>query len=200
MTWENNMKTINKAGVERIQDLEKIGSNIKILCKCPICGQQFEMWRSHFYRGSNGCKCSLPYSERLYSIWVNMKTRCYNPKSTGAGFYYNKGITVCSEWKNSYKEFESWALSNGYSEYLTIDRIDNSKGYYPENCRWATHKQQVENRTVAVKFTVNGNTFSAKTYSDMIGMNYKCLMDYYYRKGKQATEEMLHKILEARRI
>ena len=103
----------NKAGVEMLQILSRNGNNAIILCKCPICGQLFSMQRSHFYRGSNGCKCRLPVSKRLYSIWINIKTRCNNPNSNCSKYYYDKGITVCEEWASNYKVFESWALSSG---------------------------------------------------------------------------------------
>lgn len=80
---------------------------------------------------------------RLYRIWCNMKQRCKNPSSKDATIYAN--VTLCSEWENS-KSFAAWALSNGYTDELQIDRIDNSKGYSPSNCRWVTPMQQAQNR------------------------------------------------------
>lgn len=71
----------NKVGVEMLKVLSRNGNNAVILCRCPICRQLFSMQRSHFYRGSNGCKCKLPVSKRLYNIWINIKTRCNNPNS-----------------------------------------------------------------------------------------------------------------------
>lgn len=182
----------NKSGVIKIEELERKGTNVLIKCKCPLCGKEFTMWRSHFYRGSNSCKCVHPRSERLYSIWTNMKTRCYNSNTPNYNRYYGiKGITICEEWRTSYKTFEKWALENGYRRDLTIDRIDNSEGYCPENCRWATRKQQTENRTNAIKFNINGVNTPAKTCSDNIKMDYKSFMNYYYKHGKQATEKMI---------
>ena len=184
--------TTNKVGVIKIGELEHKGANILIKCKCPICGEEFTMWRSHFYRGSNGCKCVYAQSKRLYSIWINMKTRCYNRNSPNYNSCYGiKGITMCEEWRKSYKIFEKWALENGYREDLTIDRINNNEGYYPNNCRWATYKQQVENRTNAIKFNIDWIETPAKTCSDNIRMSYKSLMSYYYKNGKQKTEEMI---------
>jgi hypothetical protein len=79
---------------------------------------------------------------RLYEIWKNMHRRCKdkNNKRYGA-----RSIQVCANW-HSYQEFHQWAITNGYSDFLTIDRIDNNKGYFPENCRWSTAQQQSENR------------------------------------------------------
>lgn len=75
---------------------------------------------------------------RLYRIWSNMKTRCYNKNVRSYADYGAKGIGVCDEWLNNYEAFKEWAMLNGYNDKLSIDRIDSSKGYCPDNCRWIT--------------------------------------------------------------
>lgn len=82
---------------------------------------------------------------RLYHIWGGMKQRCTNPKATEFSAYGGRGITVCNEWLHDFAAFQEWALSHGYRDDLTIDRIDNDKGYRPDNCRWATKEQQYSN-------------------------------------------------------
>ena len=81
-------------------------------------------------------------NDRLYRIWKGMLHRCYNPKSFAYKIYGGRGIDVCEEWRDDLFAFREWALSHGYADDLSIDRIDSDKGYSPDNCRWATAKEQ----------------------------------------------------------
>lgn len=94
---------------------------------------------------------------RIYSIWANMKTRCGNKNVVAFSSYGGSGITVCDEWQ-SYEGFKAWAMLNGYKDGLTIDRKKNNLGYCPENCRWATYKQQSRNRDWCERYTAFGET------------------------------------------
>ena len=82
---------------------------------------------------------------RLYNIWSKMKSRCLNLNSKDYPNYGGRGITICPEWLE-FIPFRDWALSNGYAEGLQIDRIKNKEGYYPNNCRWVTQKENIRNR------------------------------------------------------
>lgn len=82
-------------------------------------------------------------STRLYRVWVEMRRRC--KRDCKAKYYRDRGITVCESWERSFDAFRSWAISSGYVEGLSIDRIDGDKGYCPSNCRWANKSQQSAN-------------------------------------------------------
>ena len=95
---------------------------------------------------------------RIYHIWIRMKDRCNNPKTKDYQYYGAKGIKVCDEWSNNFLSFYNWSIENNYNDTLTIDRIDGSKGYSPDNCRWISIRAQQRNRIDNIPLTINGVT------------------------------------------
>ena len=83
---------------------------------------------------------------RIYNIWQGLLSRCYYSKNVAFKNYGGRGITVCEEWRNDFKAFYNWSISNGYSEKLTLDRINSNGNYNPSNCRWVSMKEQENNR------------------------------------------------------
>ena len=123
-------------------------------CVCD-CGNSVTVLASSLRSGeqkSCGCfrrdlrRTHSTSRSKLYSVWHNMKQRCGNTRNPAYKDYGGRGIQVCPEWAGSFESFAEWALSSGYSPSLSLDRINNDRGYFPENCRWATPKEQANNR------------------------------------------------------
>lgn len=150
-------------------------------CKC-ICGKIRSLQTYQLTSGKvTSCGCKNPRSikslliqkhKRMYSIYSSMIARCHNPNSISYKYYGAKGITVCDEWKNNFNSFVEWALSNGYNDTLSIDRINNSKGYFPTNCRWVPLSEQSKNKKTSVSYTHNGETRNLKEWCIILDFDY----------------------------
>lgn len=114
---------------------------------------------------------------RLYGIWLQMKNRCNNEKTARYKDYGARGITVCDEWCNDFKAFYDWSMANGYSDDLTIDRINNDGNYEPSNCRWITIKQQSRNTRHNTLLTLNGEAHCLIEWSEITGITKSCIQD-----------------------
>lgn len=132
------------------------------LCRCD-CGTVRPVIGKSLLRGvSRGCGCTRKESAasasrqantrhgmhgtRLYTIWHSMKGRIHCPSTNDYSRYGGRGISICPEWEDSFSAFAEWALSHGYRDDLTLDRIDPNGNYTPENCRWVTWSQQAKNK------------------------------------------------------
>lgn len=105
---------------------------------------------------------------RIYHIWLGMRDRCKNPKNDSYKYYGGRGIKVCKEWNESFESFYKWVIENGYRDDLTIDRINNDGYYEPSNCRWATYKEQNNNKRKPkprIYLTIDGIEKSLKEWS-----------------------------------
>lgn len=100
-----------------------------------------------------------------------MKDRCYNKKCKDYQMWGGRGITICDEWLRDVKSFYDWAMTHGYKDNLTIDRIDNNKGYSPDNCRWVDRKTQARNTRRNRVITINGETKCLVEWCEVFNIN-----------------------------
>lgn len=123
--------------------------------------------------GCNNYEEYVKQSIRLHHLLVLMKNRCYDANNQYYKYYGKKGITICDEWKDNPNKFVEWALTNGYNESLQIDRIDNNKGYCPENCKWSSRIEQANNKSNNSYISYNNEIKTLSTWCRDLGLNYK---------------------------
>ena len=177
-----NMKVISFAGIN-----DKGRSTW--LCECD-CGNKKIVVGSELKRGKvKSCGCLNKtinglYKSRLYRIHHLMICRCYTKSTTAYPLYGGRGIKICDDWlgENGFMNFYNWAMTHGYSEKLTIDRIDVDGDYCPENCRWATHEEQSNNTRNNRKLLFDNQTLTISQWSRKIGINRNTL-DKRLRSG-----------------
>lgn len=172
-------------------------------CKCE-CGNIGEVQLACLRNGhSTSCGCvqkrkvsetmfkhGLSDKHPLYSIWKNMKKRCNNPKASEYENYGGRGISVCENWSNKFQDFYNWAITNGWSEDLTIDRIDNDGNYCPENCRWSTFKTQMNNMTKNHYVQYNDSLYTLSTLAEHLNIPYN-VVRYRISNCKWNVEKLI---------
>ncbi|OAV63378.1 hypothetical protein Barb6_03776 [Bacteroidales bacterium Barb6] len=159
------------------RDFKNKWGDLSWLCRCD-CGNEKSVRTGRLNSGNTAsCGClrnekseKHVSSQRLYRIWHNIKSRCMNKNFTCFNYYGGRGIKICDEWKDDYKAFHDWAMSNGYSENLNIDRIDNNGNYEPANCRFSTQKKQNRNTRKNVMIEHNGETKCTSEWAEMHGI------------------------------
>lgn len=144
------------------------------IATCLVCGIKFTSVKSKILSGERKC-CSVQCRGRiarskqentgrkpshggcvggklssLYRRWAGIKGRCYHTKNSAYKNYGARGITMCQEWRESFETFSKWAIENGFRDELQIDRKENDRGYYPDNCRWVTPRRNANNRRNSV--------------------------------------------------
>jgi hypothetical protein len=172
----------NRLLVVDIHDKNKNGT-IRYLCKCD-CGENTIVQSSKLRNGwTKSCGCLQKevvsansskhnlHKHKLYYVYACMKDRCSNKNNKRYKNYGARGIAVCDEWKNDFKSFYNWAMSNGYNEGLHIDRINNNGNYDPSNCRFISLKENMNNTTRNVWIEINGIKKTAAQWGEETNIN-----------------------------
>ena len=159
------------------------------ICLCD-CGNHATVQSCHLRSGATqSCGClnkenvrerktvhGGSYS-RLYRTWSSMKGRCYNPNDPNYKDYGGRGITICDEWRDSFEAFRDWALTNGYRDDLTIERLNVNGNYEPSNCTWLTNKEQQNNKRNNHLLSYNGKTQTISQWSEETGLDWMVIYD-----------------------
>lgn len=136
---------------------------------------------TNMYRG----ECNITHGgskTRLYRIWKQMRIRCNCKTNPTYRFYGARGISICKEW-DKFEVFREWALKNGYTDELSIERKNVDEGYSPENCCWITRIEQVKNTRNIKKYSYNGITLCHNDWARKLGISPSTLTERINRHG-----------------
>lgn len=172
--------------LEELLERDKFGNKM-YKCMCD-CGNFINVRGACLRVGNNkscGCLRGVNHGKRkepLYWVWCSIKQRCNNPNNHRYKDWGERGITMCDEWFNNFQAFYDWAMSNGYCKGLTIDRIDNNKGYEPSNCRLVDKKTQNRNKRNNRIITIDNETHCLSEWCEILNLNY-CTVEMRLCRG-----------------
>lgn len=188
LTVIRKTEEFNNAGALLWEALCGCGNTVKLiawrLATVKSCGCQ---------RGTHNLR-----DHPLYTIWANIKQRCYTVSSASYKNYGGRGISVCDEWRQNFKAFYDWSLNNGWLPGLSIERVNNDGNYCPENCKWIPLVSQAENKRSNCKITVKGKTYPTvqSACKDLNILASRAYTRFHWHKGKYSYEEIIYQILE----
>lgn len=182
----------------RESDKKSKSGHIMWVCQCD-CGNKKIVSSTHLVNGAiRSCGCLLRETTiernhqekvkhgmkntKIYAVWNGMKQRTMNPNSKQYKNYGARGITICDEWRDSFESFYKWSCENGYEENLTIERVNVNGNYEPSNCKWATKKEQANNRRSNRIIEYQGKKLTVSQWADELGIPYARL-EKRFEKG-----------------
>lgn len=162
------------------------GRKFKVKCVCGIERDIF--WHTLKSGASKSCGCLLTEilslrkkhgktKTNIYHVWSTMKSRCHNEKNQAYKYYGGRGIRVYYKWLLDFREFDKWAMKNGFKIGLQLDRKDNNKGYYPNNCRFVTQIVNIRNRSNTIFIEIEGVKKRMVEWAEIYELNYNTLQD-----------------------
>lgn len=190
-------KRFGSLTIESFAEKRRSIAYYECLCDCgsKLTASIYDLKRGH----TQSCGClqrartaiaHLKHGQRhtrLWYCWQDMKARCFNPKNKRYSEYGGRGITVCAEWKDDFQAFFDWAIWNGYSDSLTLDRREVNGNYEPLNCRWATGMEQGENRQNTKLITIDGETHHQEEWARIKGLS-SSLIIHRIKRGMTPEE------------
>ena len=135
-------------------------------------------------------------NKRIGKIFQGMKARCYNSNDKAYRWYGAKGIKIYNEWLENPKLFEDWALTHGYQDDLTIDRINEDEDYCPNNCQWITGVDNAKYKSTTSLITVNNETHTGKDWATILGLGINIINTYIRKYGLNNTIQFIERYLK----
>ncbi len=180
-------KNITGITFNNLTAIKQVGKNSRgqalWLFKC-LCGKEktmlgYKVWGGH----SKSCGCSRLHGlskTLLHGVWKAMKSRCRNPRDAGYKYYGGRGIDYCTEWED-FRTFHADMIA-GWQQGLSLDRIDNNRGYSKDNCRWATKKEQADNRRNSIHIKTAAGVISLADAARLYKVPYSTLFKRWRRQ------------------
>lgn len=173
--------------------------------KCVECGFETDMQKRHIglakicnHVGVDGSYTHHDIiwdNDKIRDIFRGMKQRCYNKNNKNYKWYGAKGIKICDEWLNNPKSFEDWALINGYSDGMTVDRIKENKNYCPDNCKWVTNVDNAKYKSTTSLIDVDGEIHTGRDWSMLLGLGVNLINTYIRKYGYDNTSNFIKKYI-----
>lgn len=199
--WDKNVgKIIQNYRIIGIEKERAKDGHKRYIAECIYCGEkrtaifsdfkQIKKDKCHHYTAFN-TRVSIFNNKRIAAIWRSMGDRCYNINNKSYRIYGGKGIKICDEWLNRPLDFEMWALKNGYEDHLTIDRIDSSQSYCPENCRWLTMEDNIRHQSKTNFIDVDGVIKTGRQWAAYLGFGMNRINKYIREKGLEYAKDFI---------
>lgn len=175
--------------------------------RCSKCGWETNMQKRIIKRTKKCTHINKNGSYKMFNVYIwenkriskifhDIKSRCYNPNDKNYRWYGEKGIKVCDEWMNNPKSFEEWALNNGYTDNMTIDRIEEDKDYCPENCQWVVLENNSRYKSTTSYIYVNGEVHTGREWAEILGLGINRINIYIREYGIENTREFIRRYLD----
>lgn len=168
------------------------------VCECNICHTNLVRRLVDIKRRNKECKHTNFHWQkvRIGRAFFNMMNRCYNPQCKDYRWYGEKGVRICDEWLNNPKTFEEWSLNNGYTDSLTIDRIDENLNYCPENCRWIPMEDNSRRAGKVTWITIGDKTLTGRQWAEKFNLGVNTINTSIRNHGLDKTKELIEAMLK----